>query len=191
MRTTLLDVTESVMRDEGYAAVSSRRVAQRAGVHQQTIYYYFETMDELLLSAYQRRHQLVRSNLERALASERPLHAFWRMYSDPFDVALQFEYMALANHNELIRRESIEFTAGLRALMVDKLGPVIKAAAPNAEFMSPAGVLLALNFVGHMLGFEAAVGVRQGHTELRMFMEGCLRQIEPPVQRAKAGPEPD
>jgi AcrR family transcriptional regulator len=46
-----MGATESVMREEGYGALTSRHVAARAGLNQQTVYYYFETMDGLLLAA--------------------------------------------------------------------------------------------------------------------------------------------
>ena len=51
-RMALLDATERVLRSEGYAAVSSRRIAQEAGLKQQLVYYYFHTMDELLLATF-------------------------------------------------------------------------------------------------------------------------------------------
>ena len=37
----LLDATERVLRNDGYGAVSSRRVAEEAGLKQQLVYYYF------------------------------------------------------------------------------------------------------------------------------------------------------
>ena len=49
-RQALLDAAEQVMREEGYAAVTSRRVAQRAGLKPQLVHYYFRTMDELFLA---------------------------------------------------------------------------------------------------------------------------------------------
>lgn len=36
-RASLTDAARAVMRKEGYAAVTSRRVAQRAGVNSQTV----------------------------------------------------------------------------------------------------------------------------------------------------------
>ena len=96
----LLDATEAVMREEGYAAVTSRRVAERAGINQQTVYYYFATMDDLLLAAYRRRTKQMRARVEEAMAADRPLHALWQCFADPFDAALTMEYLALSNHNK-------------------------------------------------------------------------------------------
>jgi AcrR family transcriptional regulator len=172
-RSALMDATEAVMREEGYAAVSSRRVAERAGVNQQTVYYYFQTMDDLLLAAYRRRTQRVYERFEQAALSERPLHAFWHALGDPFDSALTMEYLALANHNELIRLETIEFGERLRRMQVDKL------VARDHEAITPMAIIMALTYVGHLLGFEATLGIRGGHKETRTLMEWCLRQLEP------------
>ncbi len=185
----LMDATEAVMREEGYAAVTSRRVAERAGVNQQTIYYYFRTMDALRLAAYRRRTQRVLVKLEQALASERPLHALWQTSSDPFDAALTMEYLALANHNEMIRLETIEFGERVRRMEVDKLAACISQTSPDPQAVSPFAVIMAIAYIAHLLGFEATLGLRGGHKETRVLVEWCLRQLEPAGARAKAIPE--
>src|SRR5580700_10365772 len=156
----LMDATEAVMREEGYAAVTSRRVAERAGVNQQTVYYYFQT-----------------------------LHALWHTSSDPFDAALTMEYLALANHNEMIRLETIEFGERIRRMEVDKLAERISRTSPDPQAASPFAVIMAITYVAHLLGFEATLGLRGGHKETRVLVEWCLRQLEPSGARAKAMPE--
>ncbi len=54
-RAVLLDAAEQLMLEEGYAAVTSRRVAERAALKPQLVHYYFRTMDELFLAAFRRR----------------------------------------------------------------------------------------------------------------------------------------
>ena len=115
-RSQLMDATEAVMREEGYAAVTSRRVAERAGLNQQTVYYYFETMDDLLLATYRRFTERITKEAEEAVKSDRPLHAIWQNASDPVDAALTIEFMALANHNQAVRGCAIEFGERCRAI---------------------------------------------------------------------------
>jgi AcrR family transcriptional regulator len=186
-RTLVMDAVEGVMREEGYAALSSRRVAERAGVTQQAVYYYFQTMDDLLLAAYRRRTQTVLEKIEQALASERPLHAFWRTLSDPFDGALTMEYLALANHNEAIRLETIEFGERIRRLEVDKLTDRIQQNSSGPGDASPFAVVMAITYIAHLLGFEATLGLRGGHKDIRSFVESWLRRLEPAGARASNG----
>ena len=41
--------------EEGYAAVTSRRVADAAGLKPQLVHYYFRTMEDLFLEVFRRR----------------------------------------------------------------------------------------------------------------------------------------
>jgi AcrR family transcriptional regulator len=54
-RSVLLDAAEQLMLEEGYAAVTSRRVAEKAALKPQLVHYYFRTMDDLFLAAFRRR----------------------------------------------------------------------------------------------------------------------------------------
>src|SRR5277367_6720993 len=54
-RGVLLDAAEQLMFQEGYAAVTSRRVAEKAALKPQLVHYYFRTMDDLFLAAFRRR----------------------------------------------------------------------------------------------------------------------------------------
>lgn len=179
----LLDAAEAVMREEGYGALTSRRVAERAGINQQTVYYYFATMDDLLLAAYRRRTAQMRARVEEAMAAERPLHALWQCFADPFDAALTMEYLALANHNEAIRRETVAFGEEVRAMEAGKLAPEAGSALPEGAPASPIGLVMALTWVSHLMGFEATLGLRGGHREVRQLAEWALRQVEPVGKR--------
>jgi AcrR family transcriptional regulator len=50
-RRALIDATVACLTEEGYAALSTRRVADRAGVAQSTLMHHFETRDALLVEA--------------------------------------------------------------------------------------------------------------------------------------------
>ena len=54
-RAVLLDAAERLLLTEGYAAVTSRRVAAEAGLKPQLVHYYFATMDDLYLAVFRRR----------------------------------------------------------------------------------------------------------------------------------------
>ncbi len=68
-RTVLLDAAEKVMLEHGYAAVSSRRVAEQAGLKPQLVHYYFVNMDELLAEVFRRRAEQGLEFQAKALAS--------------------------------------------------------------------------------------------------------------------------
>ena len=72
-RFVLLDITEQLMIEEGYAAVSSRRVAGIAGVTGGLVHYYFPTLDDLFVAVFRRRAEQQLERQARLLA--RPNHS--------------------------------------------------------------------------------------------------------------------
>lgn len=189
-RLQLMDATETVMRNEGYAAVTSRRVAECAGVNQQTVYYYFESMDDLLVATYRRRIQKMEIAFEQALSCERPLKAFWEASSEPGDAALTLEYLALSNHNASIRQETIEFGERSRRFYVDRLTGPISAHNAAPDTATPFGVVMAITYIGHLIGFEKILGLQGGHAETATLMDWCLSRLEPAVElTSQSAPE--
>jgi AcrR family transcriptional regulator len=177
--TSLMDAVEAVMREDGYAALSARSVARRAGLKYQIVFYYFETMDDLLLTTYRRRTQTVLERTQRALKSARPLHAFWAASSHPSDAALSLEYMAMSNHNELIRAETIAFGERIRRSVAERMSAWLVESNPDPKVFTPFGITLAISLMGGILGFESALGISGGHRETKAIVEWCLRQLEP------------
>jgi AcrR family transcriptional regulator len=179
VRSALLDAAESVMRSDGYAALSARSVAERAGLKHQLVYYYFQSMDDLLVAAYRRRTERILERLEDAMASARPLHAFWEASCDPPDAALSLEYMAMANHNAAIRTETVAFGERVRRVEADRLAARLVRATPDAEVFNPFAVTMAFTCIAYILGFESALGISGGHDETRALVAWCLARLEP------------
>src|SRR5215469_1089774 len=104
-RAVLLDAAEQLMLDEGYAAVSSRRVADKAGLKPQLVHYYFRTMDDLFLEVFRRRAEQGLEAQAQAAESAKPLWALWRFNTNPLSARLTLEMMALANHRKALQTE--------------------------------------------------------------------------------------
>ena len=82
-RLALLDAARALLLEEGYAAVTSRKVAARAGLKPQLVHYYFRTMDDLFLAAFRRRAEQALAHQQRALRSPQPLWSLWEVSRDP------------------------------------------------------------------------------------------------------------
>ena len=72
-RVVLLDAAEQLLLEEGYASVTSRRVAEKAGLKPQLVHYYFRTMEDLFLAVFHRRAEEGLAVLTTALQSPQPL----------------------------------------------------------------------------------------------------------------------
>lgn len=177
-RTALMDAVEAVMREEGYAALTARRVAKRGKLNYQLVFYYFGSMDDLILATYRRHIQRVRATMERALQSERPIHEYWSVHSNPQDAVLNMEFMAMSNHNETIRSETVQFGEEMRRTNLGRIAPAIEKRTSNTA-VKPAAVLMTLNYIGSLLALENALGISGLHAEIRALVEWFVDQVEP------------
>ncbi len=104
-RLRLIEATAKVMRDEGYAAATSRRVATEAGVKQALVYYYFPSMDDLFVEVLRAGAEVSLARMRDALTDDDPLLTLWSLNGESRMTALNTEFMALANHRKVIRVE--------------------------------------------------------------------------------------
>jgi AcrR family transcriptional regulator len=177
-RTALLDAALRLMAEEGYAAVTSRRVAARAELKPQLVHYYFRTMDDLFLALVRRgaEHNLERQ--QRALASDQPLRALWALGTDPTETTLNTELAALANHRKAIRSEIGAYAEQFRRRQLDALTRVLEGYGVDTGALPPAAFLMVLTSVSRVLGMEAALGVATGHDEVHALVEELLTRYE-------------
>src|ERR1700759_504847 len=123
--THFLDAAEQLMLDEGYASVTSRNVAARAGIQAPLVHYYFATIDDLFIAVLRRRSERNVERMEAALRSPRPLQAWWDLVSDPRGTTLFFELIAAANHRPALKAEVGAVAREVRRLQVEVLGEIL------------------------------------------------------------------
>lgn len=174
----LLDAAERVLRNDGYAAASSRRVAEEAGLKQQLVYYYFRTMDELLLACFRRRTERALALLEQAAASERPVRAIWETLSSVSGARLAFEFMALANHHDGIREEVNRFLATSRQLTSDAIAKASSKGGTSLGPVTPGAAAFLLSTISLLLGRETSTGMTEAHDEVRAMIEWALSRLD-------------
>ena len=186
-RAVLLDAAEQLMLEEGYAAVSSRRVAAKAGLKPQLVHYYFRTMDDLFLAVYRRRAEQSLERYARALASERPLQALWKIATDPAGTAFVIEFVALAKHRKAIRAEIARHAEHLRQMQLGTIGGLLEGYGIPADVCPPIVLMLAMTGVSQVLVLEEALGITAGHDETVAFVERTLRALEGGTRRRDRG----
>ena len=186
-RTALLDATEQLMLEEGYAAVSSRRIAGRAGLKPQLVHYYFRTMDDLFLAAFRRRAEVGLERQVQAIASAQPLRALWALSDDSRGTALTMEFAALANHRKSIRSEIARYGELFRTRQTDVLAEVMEENGIDTDLFPPVMVMVLITGVSQILVMEDALGMTSGHAETREVVDRCLEQLEAAGARGRPG----
>jgi AcrR family transcriptional regulator len=177
-RSLLLDAAEQLMLEDGYAAVTSRRVAQQAGLKPQLVHYYFRTMDDLFLTAFRRRAEWGLKAQARALASPQPLWALWRFSIDPAATAVTMEYVALANHRKALKTEIAYYAERFRDEQRQALSTVLERYGMDSADVPPLVWSTLITSVSRVLVMEQALGMSAGHTETVAFVERYLHRLE-------------
>jgi len=180
VRARFVDAVEAILSEEGYQGISARQVAAKAGLKTQLLYYYFRTMDDLLLAVVQRVNERRMERFEEALASPEPLRALWQLNSDPSAATLAAELTSIATHREAIGAEIVEFATRFRQLQVEAVGRLI----PAGSDYTPAGVVMIAAALARTIVTESALGLTHGHAEALAIVETMLARLEKP-QKAK------
>ncbi|OMB92867.1 TetR/AcrR family transcriptional regulator [Mycobacterium colombiense] len=182
----MIEATARIMREEGYAAATSRRVAAEAGVKQALVYYYFPTMDDLFVEVLRAGAETALARMRALLADDDPLQALWLMNSDSAVTTLNAEFMALANHRKAIGAELKAYAERVRDIETAAVTMVLRANHVDLEQYPPVAISMLIAQVARSLCNESAVGVTQGHDELRAFVERQMGLLKAPA----AGPIP-
>ncbi|MBL7486861.1 TetR/AcrR family transcriptional regulator [Frankia sp. AgB1.9] len=176
-RALLLDVTERLMREDGYAAVSSRSVAKIAGVTPALIHYYFPTLDDLFLAVFRRGAEKNLERQTRLLASPQPLRDLWEFSIDASATALLTEFMALANHRKTIRHEIADYSRKFRRQQAQLLASRLPDLGLDLDGVPPAALLFLVGAVSAGLVSEDLLGLSEGHAETIALVDRLLGRL--------------
>ncbi len=184
-RAQLLDAAERLLLAEGYAAVTSRRVAATAELKPQLVHYYFRTMDDLFLEVFRRRAEENLARFARAIAEDGSLRNLWRLSADPRGAAFMAEFVALANHRKEIRAEVARYAERFRSAQVDAVRAALAAHGIDEERLPPIVALLGMTGLTQVMALEGTLGMTSGHATTIAFVEQAIaaleaRQPEPP-----------
>lgn len=170
-RAALLDAAQRLMLREGYASVTSRKVAAEAGLKPQLVHYYFRTMDDLFLALLRRGADRNLERLERVAQSDDPLRGLWELYRDPAGSALTMEFAALVNHRKEVRDEFRSYAERFREREVDVVKGAVGDPGAGDDGWSAEALVALLSSVGRMLVLETDLGVTTGHADLVAAVE--------------------
>ena len=178
-RVQLLDAAEQLLLDEGYAAVTSRRVGAKAGLKPQLVHYYFRTMDDLFLEVFRRSADRNLAHFERTVAADNSLRTLWHLNADPRGAAFMAEFVALANHRKSIRAEIARYAERSRAAQLSALTAALRADGIAPDQVPPIVALLFMTGLSQVLSLERGLGVTAGHEATTMFVQSVIDRLEP------------
>jgi AcrR family transcriptional regulator len=177
-RARLVDAAEALLLEEGYAAVTSRRVGAKAGLKPQLVHYYFRSMDDLFIEVFRRRAEENLARVERALSGAASLRTLWELNADPRGTAFSIEFLAMAKHHKAIRAEVARYAERYRAAQLRAMDSALAAAHIPARELPPVVALLIMTGLSQVLSLEQALGVVAGHDETVTFVLDLVDRLD-------------
>ncbi|WP_248832749.1 TetR/AcrR family transcriptional regulator [Frankia sp. Mgl5] len=174
-----MNSAQQLMLEHGYAAVTYRGLAARAGVAASLVQYYFPTLDDLFVALLRSGTDRILERFAEASQTEQPLRAVWEYASDKTATALLLEFMALANHRKAIQSEIGRGGERVRDAQLEAVSRQWTQYGLDERAVSPAGLLFMMNAILRMLALEETFGTHTGHRDAVEIIERFLDHIEP------------
>lgn len=173
-RAILIQAAEALMIEEGYAAVTARKLGARAGLKSMLLHYYFEDMDDLFVSVIRHRGEVGLEQMVKALATDEPLKTVWGYESNEHYVRLSAEFLALAAHRPAVRAEVKRFGEQQRIVQTAAIARhfelnKITSATP------PVVYALLLSSLSSSLLLETLNDIDMGHAELEAWVRSLMQ----------------
>jgi AcrR family transcriptional regulator len=173
----LLDAAERLLVGVGYAGITTRRLADEAGVNHGLVHYYFGSNENLLVQALERFTERLISRQRELYAADVPFVEKWRTamrYLVSEDVSYEkvwLELQALGWNDAGLRERLARVNAEWRAVLTDAF------AEPHREL----GITMPLDaIVSLVITFNVGIiverlgGIETGHDELLDWIDGWL-----------------
>lgn len=178
-RIKLIEAAYELLAEEGYPAISARRIAGRADLKPQLVHYYFRSMEELVVTIFQKSSASYFRLHDEALSSPRPLHTLWELNCTIPEAQRMMEYVALARQYPGLRDEMRRSGESFRALQVAAITRIYAERGITEPQLTPATLAMLMSAVARAMIVENQVRMTSAHDEMRAFVEGFLDELEP------------
>lgn len=178
-RLRLIEAASDLLDEEGYPAFTVRRIATRAGVKPQLVHYYFRSMEELVVTVFQRSSANYFRLHDEALSSARPLHAVWKLNCSTPEARRMLEYVALGKIYPALRDAMRSSGEAFRALQIEAIETVCGANGLEKPPMSAPALAAMMSAVARSIVIESNVSMAMAHDEISAHVEAVLDLYEP------------
>jgi AcrR family transcriptional regulator len=173
----LLDAAERLLVDVGHAAITTRKLAEEAGVNHGLVHYYFGSNENLLVRALER-------FTERLLERQRDLYAADMPFVEKWRTAMRFlvsedvtyekvwlELQAMAWNDAGLRRRLARVNGEWRAVLTEAFREPHRELGIDMPLEALVSLVITFN-VGIMV--ERLGGIDTGHAALLEWIDGWL-----------------
>ena len=173
----LLDAAERLLVDVGYAGITTRRLAEEAGVNHGLVHYYFGSNENLLVRALERFTERLIARQRELYAADLPFVEKWRTamrYLVSEDVTYEkiwLELQALAWNHADLRERVARVNLNWRQVLTEALAEPHRELRIKLPLEALVSLVMTFN-LGIMV--ERLGGIETGHRELLEWIDRWL-----------------
>jgi len=173
----LFDAAERLLVDVGYAGITTRRLAEEAGVNHGLVHYYFGSNENLMVQALERFTERLIARQRELYAADMPFVEKWRTamrYLVSEDVTYEkvwLELQALGWNNPDVRERLARVNAEWRAVLTEAFDVPHRQLGIGIPLDALVSLVITFN-VGIMV--ERLGGIETGHDRLLDWIDGWL-----------------
>jgi AcrR family transcriptional regulator len=175
----LLDAAERVLVDAGYAGITTRRLAEEAGVNHGLVHYYFGSVENLLVRTLER-------FTERLIARQREMYAADMSFLEKWRTAMRYlmsedfayekvwlELQALAWNQPDLREHIASVNAEWRSVLTEAFEQPHRELGIDMPLDALVALVMTFN-IGVIV--ERLGGIETGHKELLAWIDAFLEK---------------
>jgi AcrR family transcriptional regulator len=184
-RQALMDAAERLLVEVGHAGITTRRLAQEAGVNHGLVHYYFGSMENVLAETLDRFTERLIERQRAMYAAPVPFIEKWRTAMNYMDLDQESGYQkiwlelhALAWNNPDLRARVARVTGEWRAVVREALEDAAREYGREPNDVPLAGLTSLVETITLGMMLERHVGVTEGHRELLAEIDRLLESLE-------------
>ena len=188
----LLDAAERLLVSVGYANITTRKLAEEAGLNHGLVHYYFGSMQELLLQVLERFTERLIERQRAMYARPEPFIEKWRsaMRYLGEDAAsgyakVWFELQALGWNDPGIRKRVAQVTLSWRRVVTEAFEKAYDEYGVDRKKYPLEAIVVLVGSFNEGLHLETLTGISQGHKALLDFIDGWLAAQEKQKKRKR------
>ncbi|MHB8467027.1 MAG: TetR/AcrR family transcriptional regulator [Acidimicrobiales bacterium] len=187
-RKALLDAAEDLLISGGVSEITTRKVADKAGLNQALVHYHFGTMEELVLAALERVSQSVKERAKEIYRDEDLFLDGWfremqAMTTTDFERGwgkVWLENLTLAANRPVIRRQYVKTASTVRKLHERQVSEMLDRLGLDSTEYPPTAIVTLLDAITSKIILDRLVGIRTGHQELLRLLRTMWDSMDKP-----------
>jgi AcrR family transcriptional regulator len=179
----LLDAAERLLVSDGYARISTRRLAQEAEVNHGLVHYYFGSMEELFAQVLERFTARLVARQRAMYTADAPFiekwRTAWRFHEEDLAAGypkIWFELQAMAWNEPRLRERLMAVNGEWRAVLRDAFAQASEDYRLEGPPLDSLVALVMMLAQGAQL--ERLLWIDDGHAELLEWIDGRLQGLE-------------